>query len=59
MAPYCYGLMLIKPFLAKEALVVINNTNKSLVQPAYWDLIASFPQYKILSELPEFAQINH
>jgi hypothetical protein len=39
--------MLIKPFLAKEALVVINNTNKSLVQPAYWDLIASFPQYKI------------
>ena len=53
------GLMLIKPFLSKKALVVINNSNKSLVQQAYWDLIASFPQYKILSELPDFAQINH
>ncbi|NET28212.1 glycosyltransferase family 41 protein [Okeania sp. SIO1I7] len=53
------GLMLIKPFLAKEALVVINNANKSLVQQAYWDLMASFPEYKILSDLPNFAQINH
>ena len=38
------GLMLIKPFLSKKALVVINNSNKSLVQQAYWDLMASFPQ---------------
>lgn len=52
------GLILVRRFLAPQALVVINNAHKSMVKQACWDLIASFPQYQILSDLLDCEPTN-
>ena len=46
------GLLLVKPFLANPALIIVNNTNWSSVQQANWDFIATHPDCQLLLNLP-------
>jgi len=45
------GLLLVKPFLADRALIVIDDSNWSEVKQADWDFIATNPKCKFLLEL--------
>ena len=48
------GLLLVKPFLAEQALIIIDDSNWSVVQQANWDFIATHPQCQLLLDLPTF-----
>ncbi|MBW4639532.1 MAG: class I SAM-dependent methyltransferase [Gloeocapsa sp. UFS-A4-WI-NPMV-4B04] len=37
------GLLLVKPFLAEQALIIVDDSNWSAVQQANWDFIAAHP----------------
>lgn len=41
------GLLLVKPFLAERALIIVGNSNSSAVRQANWDFIAAHPQYQL------------
>lgn len=45
------GLLLVKPFLADKALIVVGNSNGSAVKQANWDFIAAHPQCQLLLNL--------
>jgi len=45
------GLLLVRPLLADQALIIIGNTNSIAVHQATLDFIASHPQCKILLDL--------
>jgi protein O-GlcNAc transferase len=46
------GLLLIKPFLADRALIIVDDSNRSAVHQANWDFIASHPHCQMLFDLP-------
>lgn len=46
------GLLLVRPFLADQALIVIDDSNWDAVQQANWDFIAAHPQCRLLLDLP-------
>lgn len=46
------GLLLVRPFLADKALLILGNSNGSAVQQAIWDFITAHPQCQILLDLP-------
>lgn len=46
------ALLLVKPFLAEQALIILGNSNKSAVKQASWDFIAAHPQSQILLDSP-------
>jgi protein O-GlcNAc transferase len=46
------GLLLVTPFLADEALIILDDYNWQSVRQAAWDFIASHPQCQSLLELP-------
>jgi predicted O-linked N-acetylglucosamine transferase (SPINDLY family) len=52
------GLLLVKPFLADQALIITANSNNSGVQQANWDFITAHPQCQMLLELPT-PEANH
>ncbi|MGA1282606.1 MAG: class I SAM-dependent methyltransferase [Prochlorothrix sp.] len=45
------GLLLVTPFLADEALIILDDANWQSVQQAIWDFIASHPQCRSVLEL--------
>ena len=46
------GLLLVKPFLADRALIIVDDSNWDAVQQANWDFIAAHPQCQMLLDLP-------
>ena len=46
------GLLLAVPFLAKRALLVVDDSNCPTVQQATWDFMAVRPECRLLLELP-------
>ncbi|MFB8788397.1 MAG: class I SAM-dependent methyltransferase [Potamolinea sp.] len=46
------GLLLVKPFLAEKAVIIVDDSNWSAVQQANWDFIAAHPQCSLLLDLP-------
>ncbi len=46
------GLMLVKPFLADRALIIVDDSNWKIVQQANWDFISAHPQCQLLLDLP-------
>lgn len=46
------GLLLVKPFLADRALIIVDDSNWDVVKQANWDFIASHPQCQLLLDLP-------
>ncbi|MBD2541300.1 tetratricopeptide repeat protein [Coleofasciculus sp. FACHB-SPT36] len=45
------GLLLIKPFLAEKALIIIDDSNWEAVRQANWDFMAANPECELLLEL--------
>ncbi len=45
------GLLLVTPFLADQALIIINDSNWGTVQQATWDFIAAYPQCQLALDL--------
>ncbi|MDV2992367.1 MAG: hypothetical protein N4J56_002021 [Chroococcidiopsis sp. SAG 2025] len=45
------GLLLVKPFLAERALIIVCNSNGSAVRQANWDFIAAHPQCELSLDL--------
>lgn len=45
------GLLLIKPFLANQAVLVVDDANQKQVRQANWDFIATNPKCQLLLEL--------
>jgi protein O-GlcNAc transferase len=46
------GLLLVRPFLADRALIIVDDSNGSAVQQANWDFLASCPQCQLLFDFP-------
>jgi len=46
------GLLYVKPFLAKQALIVVDDSNSEKVSRANWDFIATHPQCRMLFNFP-------
>ncbi len=46
------GLLLVKPFLAEKALIIVDDSNMGTVQQANWDFVAANPECNVLLELP-------
>ncbi len=46
------GLLLVKPFLSEQALIVCANRNSEATQQAIWDFMSAHPQCKLLLDLP-------
>jgi protein O-GlcNAc transferase len=46
------GLMLVEPFLADRALLIVDDTNCPAVQQANWDFMLAYPACRLLAELP-------
>ncbi|MDJ0727887.1 MAG: class I SAM-dependent methyltransferase [Prochloraceae cyanobacterium] len=46
------GLMLVKPFLAPRALIIVDDSNWSCVKQANWDFMAANPECQLLLDLP-------
>ncbi|WP_445248394.1 O-linked N-acetylglucosamine transferase family protein [Microcoleus sp. OTE_8_concoct_300] len=46
------GLLLVKPFLADKALIVLGNANSDQVQQAILDFTLTNPQYQLVFNLP-------
>ncbi|MEB3281498.1 MAG: tetratricopeptide repeat protein [Lyngbya sp.] len=52
------GLLLVRPFLAKQAVILVNYADRDTVQQAIWDFMAAYPQCKILLELSDSSHLN-
>lgn len=52
------GLLLAKPFLSSQAVIIVDNTNWASVRQAIGDFVALNPESQILLELPT-PQANH
>ncbi len=52
------GLLLVKPFLAEQALIIVSGSNYSTVQQAHWDFLATTPQSQLLLNLPGNQEVN-
>ncbi|MFB2922295.1 tetratricopeptide repeat protein [Aerosakkonema funiforme] len=48
------ALLLVKPFLAERALIILNHSNCSAAQQANWDFLAAHPQCQLLLDLAKF-----
>ncbi len=46
------GLLLIKPFLAEKALIIVGDTNWASAVQANWDFMAAHPECELLLDLP-------
>jgi len=46
------GLLLVRHFLADKALIIIGNSNGSILKQANWDFITAHPQCQMLLNLP-------
>jgi protein O-GlcNAc transferase len=46
------GLLLARPFLADQSLIIVDDSNWNGVQQANWDFMASYPECKLLLNLP-------
>ncbi|MBW4497448.1 MAG: tetratricopeptide repeat protein [Oscillatoria princeps RMCB-10] len=46
------GLLLIKPFLAEKALIIVDDTNWASAVQANWDFMAAHPECELLLDLP-------
>ena len=46
------GLLLVRPFLADKALIIVDDSNWSSVQQANCDFMAAHAQFKLLLDLP-------
>ncbi|AFZ14220.1 Tetratricopeptide TPR_2 repeat-containing protein [Crinalium epipsammum PCC 9333] len=51
-------LLLVKPFLADQAIIIIEGSNFSTAQQAHWDFLAATPQTQLLLNLPATASGN-
>ncbi|MDY7023340.1 MAG: tetratricopeptide repeat protein, partial [Cyanobacteriota bacterium] len=47
------ALLLVQPFLANQAIIVINYANQATVQQAIWDFLAIHPQCQVLSNFDQ------
>ncbi|MBD2048885.1 tetratricopeptide repeat protein [Coleofasciculus sp. FACHB-64] len=45
------GLLLLKPFLAEKALIIVDDSNWETVRQANWDFMAANPECQLLIEL--------
>jgi len=45
------GLLLVKPFLAEKALIIVNDSNQGMVKQANWDFLTTNPQCQLLLDL--------
>jgi len=45
------GLLLVRPFLADKALIIVGSSNGSAVKQANWDFIAAHPQCQMVLDL--------
>lgn len=52
------ALLLVRPYLAEQALIIIGNSNRSAVKQAAWDFMAAHPQAQTLLDwtTPEYIQ---
>jgi protein O-GlcNAc transferase len=48
------SLLLVRPFLADRALIIINGSDNDFTQQAIWDFLATTPQASPLLDLPNF-----
>jgi len=46
------ALLLVKPFLAPQALIIVDDTNWTPAQQATWDFIQAHPQSHLILDLP-------
>ncbi len=46
------GLLAVRPILANKAIIVVGNSNESVVKQANWDFIAAHSQCQLLLDLP-------
>ena len=53
------SLLLVKPFLAEQSLIIVNNSNWSNVQQANWDFLATHPHCQLLLDLPTPEDSHH
>ena len=51
-------LLLVKPFLAQQALIIVEGSNFSTEQQAHWDFLAATPQCQLLLNLPATGSQN-
>ncbi|MEG4573207.1 tetratricopeptide repeat protein [Microcoleus sp. N3A4] len=47
------GLLLVRPFLAERAIILVSNSNWSAPQQANWDFLAAHPQCKLFLDKTE------
>jgi protein O-GlcNAc transferase len=53
------GLLLVKPFLADKALIVVHGSNYSTVQQASWDFMAAHRECQLMLDLPTTTNTYH
>ncbi|MEB3337853.1 MAG: tetratricopeptide repeat protein [Leptolyngbyaceae bacterium] len=46
------GFLLVRPFLAEQALMIVEGSNRTAVQQASWDFMAAYPDCKLILDLP-------
>ncbi|GEM_PF-236271 len=46
------GLLLVQPFLSDQALIIVNNSNYTMVQQGNYDFLNSYEECNILIDLP-------
>ena len=52
------SLLLVRLFLANQAIILVNSADKGTVQQAIWDFMAASPQCQILLELSDSINLN-
>ncbi|EAW36725.1 tetratricopeptide repeat protein [Lyngbya sp. PCC 8106] len=52
------SLLLVRPFLANQAIILVNSADKGTVQQAIWDFMAAYPQCKILLDGCDSINLN-
>ena len=52
------SLLLVRPFLANQAVILVNYSDRDTVQQAIWDFMAAYPQCQILLERSDSIHLN-
>jgi predicted O-linked N-acetylglucosamine transferase (SPINDLY family) len=52
------SLLLVRHFLAKQAVILVNYADRDTVQQAIWDFMAAYPQCQILLENSDSINLN-
>ncbi len=52
------SLLLVRPFLANQAVILVNYADRDTVQQAIWDFMAAYPQCKILLDGCDSINLN-